>query len=129
MSGPETARQEIEQLSRQFGEILTSGDMAALAANYTEDGRVLPPGGPTTQGRPAIQQFWQGVRDSGVEAAELQTLEVGSSGDMAYEIGRGTLTVRGADGGTSRVVVRYVVVWRRQGDGWKMAVDTWNSEA
>ena len=128
MSGAETARQEIEQLSRQFGEILTRGDLAALAAHYTEDGKVLPPGGPTAQGRPAIQQFWQGVRDSGIEAAELQTLEVGSSGDMAYEIGRATLTVRG-DGGTSRVVVRYVVVWRRQDDGWKMAVDTWNSEA
>ena len=128
MSGTETARQEITQLSKQFGEIFTAGDMSALAALYTEDGQVLPPGGPTAQGHQAIRQFWQGVRDAGIEAAELQTLEVGGGGELAYEIGRGTLTVRGG-GGTSSVVVRYVVVWRRQGDGWKMAVDTWNSEA
>ena len=128
MAGTETARQEIAQLSRQFGEIFTGGDLAALAARYTEDGQVLPPGGPTARGHQAIRQFWQGARDAGIEAAELQTLEVGGGGELAYEIGRGTLTVRGG-GGTSRVVVRYVVVWRRQGDGWKMAVDTWNSEA
>jgi uncharacterized protein (TIGR02246 family) len=128
MAGTETTRQEIAQLSRQFGETFTGGDMAALAALYTEDGQVLPPGGPTARGRQAIRQFWQGARDAGIEAAELQTLEVVGGGDLACEIGRGTLTVRG-DGGTSRAVVRYVVVWRRQGDGWKMAVDTWNSEA
>ena len=128
MAGMGMARQEIAQRSRRFGEIFTGGDMAALAALYTEDGQVLPPGGPTARGHQAIRQFWQGARDAGIEAAELQTLEVGGGGDLAYEIGRGTLTVRGG-GGTSRVVVRYVVVWRRQGDGWKMAVDTWNSEA
>ncbi len=128
MAETETTRQEIAQLSRQFGEIFTRGDMAALAALYTEDGQVLPPGGPTARGHQAIRQFWQGARDSGIEAAELQTLEVVGGGDLACEIGRGTLTIRGG-GGTSRVEVRYVVVWRRQGDGWKMAVDTWNSEA
>ena len=128
MAGTETARQEIAQLSRQFGEIFTRGDMSALAALYTEDGQVLPPGGPTARGHQAIRQFWQGARDSGIEAAELQTLEVVGGGDLACEIGRGTVTVHG-DGGTSRAGVRYVVVWRRGGDGWKMAVDTWNSEA
>ncbi len=60
------------------------------------------------------------VRDSSVEAISTEPLEVEVAGELAYEIGRGVLTVRGGagqGGWTSEVVVRYVVVWRRQGDG------------
>ena len=131
MTGTGTARQEVERLGRRFGELYTAGDLAGLAAVYAEDGRAMPPGGPTVQGRPAIQQFWQAVRDSGVEAISTEPLEVEVAGELAYEIGRGVLTIRGGagpDSGTSEVVVRYVVVWRRQGDGWQIAIDIWNSE-
>ena len=71
------------------------------------------------------------MRDSGVEAISTEPLEVEVAGELAYEIGRGVLTVRGGagpDSGTSEVVVRYVIVWRRQGDGWQIAIDIWNSE-
>ena len=132
MTGTGTARQEVERLGRRFGELYTAGDLAGLAAAYAEDGRAMPPGGPTVQGRPAIQQFWQDVRDSGVEAISTEPLEVEVAGELAYEIGRGVLTVRGGagpDSGTSEVVVRYVVVWQRQGDGWQIAIDIWNSES
>ncbi len=131
MTGTGTARQEIERLGRRFGELYTAGDLAGLATVHAEDGRTMPPGGPTVQGRQAIQQFWQGVRDSGVEAISTEPLEVEVAGELAYEIGRGVLTVRGGagpDSGTSEVVVRYVVVWQRQGDGWQIAIDIWNSE-
>ncbi len=131
MTGTGTARQEVERLGRRFGELYTAGDLAGLAAVYAEDGRAMPPGGSTVQGRQAIQQFWQGARDSGVEAISTEPLEVEVVGELAYEIGRGVLTVRSGAGegsGTSEVVVRYVVVWRRQGDGWQIAIDIWNSE-
>ena len=54
------------------------------------------------------------MHDSGVEAISTEPLEVEVAGELAYEIGRGVLTVRGgagSDSGTSEVVVRYVVVW------------------
>ena len=131
MTGTGTAQQEVERLGRRFGELYTAGDLAGLAAVYAEDGRAMPPGGPTARGRQAIQQFWQSVRDSGVEAISTEPLEVEVAGELAYEIGRGVLTVRGGagqGGGTSEVVVRYVVIWRRQADGWQIAIDIWNSE-
>ena len=131
MTGTESARQEVERLGRRFGELYTAGYLGGLAAVYAEDGRAMPPGGPTVQGRPAIQQFWQGVRDSGVEAISTEPLEVEVAGEPAHESGRGVLTVRGGagpDSATSEVLVRYVIVWQRQGDGCQIAIDIWNSE-
>ena len=131
MTGTESARQEVQRRASRSGELYTAGDLGGLAAVYSEDGRAMPPGGSTVQGRPAMQQFWQGVHDSGVEAISTEPLEVEVAGELAYEIGRGILTVRGGagpDSGTSEVVVRYVIVWRRQGGGWQIAIDIWNSE-
>lgn len=38
-----TLQQEIEQRNRQFSAAFKRGDMAALAALYTEDARLMPP--------------------------------------------------------------------------------------
>ena len=88
-----------------------------LGAVYTEDATLLPPGSPPIRGRDGIRQVWQAVMDSGVRAVSLQTddLEVAGSGDLAREIGTGTLTIRGAGGQRQTATVKIVVVWKRQG--------------
>ena len=67
---------------------------------------------------------WQGALDAGLTAATLDTVEVDSTGDTAVEVGRYTLRAKGgqvADAGT------YVVVWKREGGGWKLHRDIWNT--
>jgi uncharacterized protein (TIGR02246 family) len=123
-------RTEIEQANRGIGRAFNSGDTAAVAAFYTENATVLPPNSQMIRGRKAIEDFWKSAMAMGIRSIQLTTLDVESSGDMAYEIGNATLEIR-PDGGTAASeTIKYVVVWKRQPDNsWKLAADIWNSVA
>ena len=124
MVGVQGTQQEIEQRVREFEAAFNRRDAAALAAMYTEDARLLPPGSEMLSGRQAIQQFWQGAFDMGVSGGELRPQQIEARDDLAYEMS--TATLRLGDGGTQ--AVKYVVVWKRQtGGAWQMAVDIWNA--
>jgi uncharacterized protein (TIGR02246 family) len=124
MVGVQGTRQEIEQRVREFEAALNRRDAAALAAMYTDDARLMPPGSGLVSGRQAIQQFWQGAFDMGLSGGELRPQQIEARDDLAYEMS--TATLRMGDAGTQ--AVKYVVVWKRQsGGGWQMAVDIWNA--
>lgn len=130
MVGTMNVRQEIEQRVREFEAAFNRGDMAALAALYTEDAKLMPPDADVITGRQGIQQFWQGARDMGIRQATLQVREVQSSGDLAYEVGAAMLQIQPEGGQAAAMTVKYLVVWKRQADGaWQLAVDIWNSNA
>lgn len=122
----ESERQEIEQRAREFEAAFGGGDMAALAALYTEDAALMPPESGTLTGRPAIRGFWQSVWDAGYRRIALSTQRVTASGHLAAEVGTAALTAE-AGGGPSPSPLKYVG-WQRRGDGaWRLAVDICNS--
>jgi uncharacterized protein (TIGR02246 family) len=126
----QTIRQEIEARNREFVAAYNRGDPASLAAAYTEDGRVLPPGGAAVGGRPAIEQFWRGVMEQGVREIDLRTEQAEAAGDLAYEIGSATLKIQPSGGAEVEDIVKYVVVWKRRAGGpWQLAVDIWNADS
>ncbi len=128
MAATRTVREEIERLDREFEAAYNRGDAAAVAAGYAEDATVMPPGSAMVRGRPAIEQFWRGVREMGVQEVALTTEEVDSRDDLAYEIGSATLKIRPPQGETVTDTVKYLVVWKRQSGGpWQLLVDIWNS--
>lgn len=125
MTGPTDAQQAIAATNRKFEEAFNAGDSARVAREvYTRDARVLPPGAPTIQGRDQIEQFWPvAVQQLGIQAVQLETLELEVQGDTAYELGRATLTLAGGQ----QAVAKYVVVWKQEGGEWRWHVDIWNS--
>ena len=122
-------RAGIEAANKQFIEAFNKGDAAAVAAVYSADARLLPPNGPMGEGRQAVQQFWQGAIGAGLKMVSLETLHVESEGSLAFEVGRYTLTAPKSGGGTTTDTGKYVVVWEREGGGWRIAADIWNSDA
>src|SRR5215210_1374695 len=111
MAGAGTVQQEIEQRNREFVAAFNRGDAAGVAALYTENARVLPPGGAIVSGQQAIQEFWQSVMGMGVREVDLRTQDVELGGDLAYEIGSATLKMQPPDGSPMTDTVKYVVVW------------------
>lgn len=105
-----------------------AGDGKALADLYTEDAVLLPPGAERVEGRGKIAEFWQGAIDSGLEDPDLEAVEVVESGDLAYEVGRLSITAPGEDGEPTPVSGKYVVIWQRGDDGtWRLHRDIWNT--
>jgi ketosteroid isomerase-like protein len=114
-------RAVVRALNEQFLRNLRAGDVDALVDSfYAEDARVLPPNKPMVEGRAAIRELWRGALGR-VGDMTLETVDVQTSGDLAYEVGR--FTMGGATG-------KYLVVLRRQTDGsWKAAADMFSRDS
>ena len=123
----QSARTAIEANTKQFTEAFNKGDAAAVANLYTMDARLLPPNSEMVEGRPNIQKFWQGAMTAGVKMVSLETVHVETQGNVAIEIGRYTTTMPGAGGTTTTDKGKYVVVWKREGESWKLAIDIFNT--
>jgi uncharacterized protein (TIGR02246 family) len=116
-------RESIESANRAFAAAFLRGDADAVAELYTVDGQLLPPGSGIVSGRPAIAAFWKGAIDAGVKDLVLETTQLESAGDFAYEVG--TVRIVAGDGQASED--RYLVVWKRENGTWRLHRDIWNS--
>ena len=116
----------IEKLNDAWTAAFNKGDAAAVAALYTEDAYVLPPGLTMVKGRAAIEAFWRQAAQQ-MSDAMLTTLDVLPLGrSAAREIG--TVTLKTKSQPPQEVVGKYVVVWRKIGRDWKLATDIWNTD-
>lgn len=105
-----------------------SGDAAAVAALYTEDAAVFPPGGSRTDGREAIAGMWNGAMESGLADVKIMPVEIEIIGDTAIDVGFLSGTVPGEGDARTPVSGKYIVVWKRNGGEWLLHRDIWNMD-
>jgi len=125
-AGTDSARAAIEQANTLFSEAIARGDAQAIAKLYTEDAILLPERGELVKGRQAIGEFWKTAMDGGVKSVTMTTLDVGGSGDLAHEVGSVLLTLQAEGRPPATASAKFVVVWKREADGWKIHRDIWN---
>ena len=124
---PATAQDKttIQSLSDKFAQAFNAGDAAAVAALYTEDAVILPPGGEMMKGKSAIQAFWKGATEQ-LGDAKLTTVDIKPVGsEVAREIGSFSFRTKGSQ--PQEITGKYVVVWEKVGGDWKLATDIWNT--
>jgi uncharacterized protein (TIGR02246 family) len=116
----------IEKLNDSFVGAFNRSDFATLAAMYTEDAYLLPPGSAMFKGRTNVQAFWTAASEA-ISDVKLTTVDVKSLGnDSAREIGTFVLMTKGQQ--PQQMTGKYVVVWQKVGSDWKLATDIWNSD-
>ncbi len=124
MADQPDARKAIEQKIHGFMDACREGDAESLAALYSRDAVLLPPGSAETSGSDDIRTFWQGVFDLGVKEVDLEVRELEIFGERACEVGR--FTLKGADG-QPLDSGKYLVLWKREDGAWRLHRDIWNS--
>ncbi len=120
-SGAETA---IAELAEAWDAGWNAGDGTAIAALYTEDAMLLPPGSEPISGREAIAAFWQGEVESGSQS-QLTPGAVEDFGDTAIEV-NGSWVATAPDG-SHLDHGKYTVVYKKVDGAWLMHRDMWNS--
>ncbi len=122
-------REEAYVLIEAFLDAYSRGDAAACAASYTEDATILPGDRPIASGREEIEVLFTQIFEQGIRNMTLMPEEVGSSGDLAYEIGTAILELPQSDGSILTDERRYLTVRKRQSDGsWRMHASTWRGQ-
>lgn len=106
------------------GPTLTSGDADRTGNLYTRAGQLLPPGSEIVAGRDAVAEFWRRTLEAGVETIDIDTLEVETHENSAFRVGLATLL----DGDDEPIdEVKFIEVWKREGEEWRIHRDIWNS--
>jgi uncharacterized protein (TIGR02246 family) len=115
---------EIEAVNAKWVEFFNKGDFAGVASLYTTDATAFPPGSAMVQGAGAIGALWKSMAEQ-VTDPKLTTLDVKPLGaSAAREIGTFSLKTKGP--APKEVAGKYVVVWEKVGNDWKLAADIWN---
>jgi uncharacterized protein (TIGR02246 family) len=115
---------EIEAVNAQWLEFFNKGDFAGVASLYTEDATALPPGSSMVTGRDAIGAMWKNINGQASDP-HITTLDVKPLGpSAALEIGTYSLRTKGPT--AQELTGKYLVVWEKVGNDWKLAADIWN---
>jgi len=121
----------IEAADAEFVKAFNAGDAAGVAALYTEDAVVMPPGQPAVEGRGAIESTMaEMLAAAGGPQLSLTTDDIElmmSPGVGHTAVATGTWTMNAADG-SHLDHGKAMVVWRQTDDGWKLSRDMWNSD-
>lgn len=114
-------RSEIEALTASYQAARRAGDGAAIAALYADDAVIHPANKPAIRGREALDAYFTGPNgDSSAVTFTTNDVVASEAGDMAYEVG--TIAEPTGPG-------KYLTVYRKTPDGWRIAADTWSSDA
>jgi uncharacterized protein (TIGR02246 family) len=119
----------INKLIKEFATALSAGDAAKMAAFYTEDATLNPPGEPAAKGRKAIQAWMQKLFDQGSASLSLTPVESAISGNVAYSYENYTFTFTPKGGPAMTEKGKAVVVYKQVGGKWLLAHDIFNADA
>jgi uncharacterized protein (TIGR02246 family) len=115
---------EIEAVNAQWVDFFNRGDFIGIASLFAEDATALPPGSTMVTGRDAIGAMWKNLAGQ-VSDPKLITLDVKPLGpSAAREIG--TFSLKKKDPSALELTGKYLVVWEKVGNDWKLAADIWN---
>lgn len=115
----------IQKMGDRWSELFNKGDATALAAMYTEDAYVLPPGAEMMKGRSAIAAFW-GQQMHQIGDIKCTTLDVKPLGrGAAREIG--TCSFKTKSQPPQDGALKYALVWEKVGGQWELLQDIWNT--
>jgi uncharacterized protein (TIGR02246 family) len=124
MTRTSDVQSRIQSANDQFVSAYNRGDGKAVARLYTSEGQLFPAHSDVVRGTQAIGKFWQSVIDSGLGRATLESVELHANGDTAVEVGKYQLF---ASGDTPADHGKYMVLWKKDGEAWKLHRDIWTT--
>jgi uncharacterized protein (TIGR02246 family) len=116
-------RAEIDKAVQAWQKAFNAGDIPAVAAFYTKDALLMPPGADPVTGPEGVQAVFAPVAKTR-EQMQLTTTDVTGSGTTALETGKWVMTSRD---GKHLDHGQYLVFYKKEGGRWKIYRDIWNS--
>ena len=117
-------RATVDQANKAFTEAALRGDSAAFVNNiYHPDANIMPPNAEAVDVK-TIAGMFSSLSKSGVKTFTLNTKELYEGDEVLTEVG----TYEMGDGNKAIDEGKYMVIWKKDGDKWKLFRDIWNSD-
>ena len=119
----------IDSVNKAFSAAIAARDTDAVANFYSDDARLLPPNVPRADGRAGVRAAWAQFLSTPGLSLDLKSgdLVTSEAGDLVVDVGKYTMKAQGPKGEIEDIG-KYVTVMRKTDGGWKIAVDTFNSD-
>ena len=115
----------LDKLALEFAAAYTARDAEKVAAFYADRAIVMPPDAPMVQGRENIEAYYRRGFAQSEGRLRLQPIESVIAGSSAYEAGTSSLV---AVRGSGESAGKYVVVYERVRNEWKIIYDIFNND-
>lgn len=116
----------IRDKTRIFSQAYIAGDYDKLADAYTVDGKIMPNGSNIISGRTDIKARWILPDDQKILHHKVYHEEIKITGAMAYDYGYYEGATLFNNGKSEVWKGKYLIIWKKEGDDWKIYVDIWN---
>jgi uncharacterized protein (TIGR02246 family) len=116
---------QIRGLSQDYVTSFNTGNYDQVAGLFAGDGVFMAPRHDAANGQKAVERLLREFGETGYSDLRVETTRVDSSGDMAMEVGRYSVTIRLPNGTLMSERGKYVKVWRRLG-AWLILADCWS---
>lgn len=126
----EALHREIDESDARFVEAFNRGDLDGLETLHADDAVLLAPDSPPVGGgSEASVEGFRELWDAGWRNMSLDSVEIGSNGDLAYHYGKVGADVPTGTNSTTRVEGKYVDIYNRGDDGsWKIHLTIFNMD-
>lgn len=123
------AKAEVRATTARVAAAEAARDVETALAYYASDALVHPPGAPPVVGHDAIRAMYTGFVELPFTAFESSTndVQVAAGADLAFENGVNRFRFQGPQGPWEDVG-KYLVVWRKEEAGWKIAALSFSSD-
>jgi len=118
--------QDFDAIVENFENAFRQGNMSEVAGFYSDDAMLLPTGSDFVKGREAIEAYWQEAVDMGIKSIKIDLIELVQQGDSATEVSRYTMF---GEGDTVIEHGKGIMIWKYEGNTWKMHRDIWTSNS
>ncbi len=125
-SGPKEDVNSILENAKKFSSYVMASDYEKIADSYTKAAKIFPNGLDILDSRKEIIDYW--TLPEGLETSHHQIFpkEVVIQGDTAYDYGYYEGKTKKTDGSEVAWRGKYVIVWKKNNNEWKMYLDIWN---
>ncbi|HEY4197840.1 MAG TPA: hypothetical protein VGM63_20005 [Mucilaginibacter sp.] len=120
-------RQELAKVNKRYGEAFIKGDSSLFLSAYTPDACLLPAYLPPLCGQQAQLGFYRLLYKAGIRNVVFTTKNLYGQTDR-YVTEEGSFETFGPDN-VSLGKGKYLVVWKKTVNGWKMYRDMFSSDA
>ena len=111
---------------KEFSRAYVGANYDTLTAFYSVDAKIFPAGVDIIKGHDAIKKRWLLPKGTKILSHKIVPREIKIIEDYAYEYGYYQGSTSSKEGQSSNWKGKYVIVWKKVNNDWKIYLDIWN---